>query len=322
MVDSTPVAAASTKAAFAGEVGKEVAVVLLENPEAEHGVRELARQVERAPSTVSVALERLRAEGLVTSANEPVVPELFWELVAAWRYETIPLAGLPRPGEGSLNKQLRLGFGHGSAGQGWQLDLVGWALTDTVAANAWGMPVVASSGYPPDFYVPSRLVLDRAIAAFGRSETVAERKCTVAVPPAGIACRARVDRPSTEWPTAPWIVVAIDLARDHSRGREILGRWTPPAPDRDLPRGVCAGRRATPGWRPASTGRGCRAGDGVDRSLTGTSLAPFAGDDPIPTYCVLVVPFRCLGTDRSVSILVAPAATRRGPRSPGGRESL
>lgn len=227
-VSSSPVPTSANPAALAGEVAKEIAIVLLGDPHTQHGVREVARRIGRAPSTVSVALDRLRGEGLVTSASEPLVPELFWELAAAWRHGAVPLAGFPRPGEGSTNARLQLGLGRGADGEPWHLDPVGWALTDTVAASAWGMPVVASSAYPPDFYVPSRLVLDRAVALLGPSESVADRKCTVAVPPAGIACRSRVNRPSTEWPTAPWVVVALDLAQDRARGREILERWTPP----------------------------------------------------------------------------------------------
>jgi len=42
----------------------------------------------------------------------------------------------------------------------WQKSL--WALTETVAAGAFGMPVVARGDYPPDFYVPSQAALDRA----------------------------------------------------------------------------------------------------------------------------------------------------------------
>lgn len=215
--------------ALAGEVAKEAAIVLLGEPHAARGVRELARVAGRAPSTVSAALDRLRAEGLVTSRNEPVLPDLFWELVRAWRHETIALAEAPPPGQASRTDRLQLGLGHGSAGEPWELDPVGWALTDTVAAAAWGMPVVASPIYPPDFYAPSRLVLDRAVSTLGRAVSSEERGCTVSVAPARLVCTARVSRPSTEWPTASWVVVALDLAQDVSRGREILERWSPPA---------------------------------------------------------------------------------------------
>jgi hypothetical protein len=124
--------------AFEGEVVREVAIVLLDEPGAHHGPRSIARTIGRAPSAVSAALDRLRANDLLTSANEPVVPELFWALVAVWRRAPQPLAGLPEPGRGSQNALLQLGL-HEEAG---------WALTDTLAARAWGMPVVVSPGSP------------------------------------------------------------------------------------------------------------------------------------------------------------------------------
>ena len=74
----------NTKASspFDGEVAKEVALILLDKPDTVDGVRSIARTIQRAPSAVATALERLRSAGLVTSANEPVIPELFWELAA------------------------------------------------------------------------------------------------------------------------------------------------------------------------------------------------------------------------------------------------
>jgi hypothetical protein len=207
-----------TPVAFEGEVVREVAIVLLDEPDAHHGPRSIARVIGRAPSAVSAALDRLRANDLLTSANEPVVPELFWELSAVWRRGAHPLADLPEPGRGSQNALLQLGL-H---------DEVGWALTDTLAARAWGMPIVVSPNYPPDFYVPTIIALQRAAAQFGRAECPEERACTVAVAPVPLVCRWREDRPGEYWKVANHIVVALDIAKDEARGREILERWNPP----------------------------------------------------------------------------------------------
>ncbi|MHB1536064.1 MAG: transcriptional regulator [Acidimicrobiales bacterium] len=218
--------------ALAGEAAKEAAIVLLGQARTGLGVRELARVIDRAPSTVSAVLDRLRSDGLITSRNEPVVPDLFWELAGFWRHTAVPLADLPRPGQAGRTDRLHLGFGYRSGGREWQLDPAGWALTDTVAAAAWGMPVVADSTYPPDFFVPSTLVLDRAVSTFGRAASTNERACTVTVTPARLVCTDRTHLNSTEWPAASWVVVALDLARDRSRGREILERWSPPGVER------------------------------------------------------------------------------------------
>jgi hypothetical protein len=213
-------------APLSSETAKEVALVLLEGPGARPGVRELARVLNRAPSSVSLALEGLRAAGLVTTANEPLVPDLFWEVAATWCYEQVPLADLPSPGEARRTDQLQLGLGHGG-GDDWVLDEVGWALTDTLAASAWGAPVVASGDYPPDFYVPTRAVLARSIAVLGRAARSSERACSIAVAPTRTVCRRRVNLPNETWPVASHVVVALDLARDRARGRDVLERWRP-----------------------------------------------------------------------------------------------
>jgi len=211
---------------FGSDVAKEVAIVLLSEPARRLGVREIARAIARSPSSVSEALHGLRTAGLVTSAHEPLVPDLFWELEAQWRRERYPLATAPGPFAASFTDSLQLGLGHGDA-SGWVLDAEGWALTDTLAAVVWGAPLVASADYPPDFYVPSRAVLQRARTALGRASTTDDRACTVSVAPVPLVCRRRVNRSESIWPVADHVVVALDLAKDRARGREALERWQP-----------------------------------------------------------------------------------------------
>jgi hypothetical protein len=203
-----------------GEVAKEVALILLDKPDVVSGVRSIARTIQRAPSAVANALKRLRGAGLVTSANEPVTPELFWELAAVWRRAPIALASAPRPVEARTTDPLNLGL---------KPDVeLGWALTDSSAARAWGMPLVLSSDYPPDFYVPSVTSMQRAIATLGGIVRSDERGCTVSLAPTPLVCHRRVTLPNEAWKVAEHVVVALDLARDESRGREVLERWIPP----------------------------------------------------------------------------------------------
>lgn len=221
-----PTLPSTASAPLSGEVAKEAAIVLLARPDRHSGVREIARVTGRAPSTVSVALQRLRSVGLVTSANEPLLPELFWELEGAWHRQAVALASAPHPDRAGRTDPLQLGFGNGNRDQ-TVLSRAGWALTDTLAATAWGMPVIATSDYPPDFYVPSASVLSRALSSLGQAAGPDQRGCTVSLPPARLVCRMRTSHPGQIWPTASHIVVALDLAKDRARGRDVLERWRP-----------------------------------------------------------------------------------------------
>lgn len=221
--DSRPSASA-----LRGEAAKEVAIALLSEPQARFGVRELARDLGRSPSSISEALRGLQDSGLVTSEREPLIPDLFWELETNWLRRQVPLAGIPQPGHEAKTDPLQLGFGSGSAGEEWSLDREGWALTDTLGAAAWGMQVVASASYPPDLYVPSPVILQRALATYGRATDLDDRACTVSLAPARFVCRRRFNRPGYTWPVADHVVVALDLAKDQSRGREILDGWKVP----------------------------------------------------------------------------------------------
>ena len=208
---------------LASQVAKEVAIGCLLTPDQRHGVRELARLLARAPSAVSAAMSGLRSAGLLTSAGEPMLPDLFHELLSVWRRRPVPLAALPDPTPGRDATRLGLGLDdiHSTTG---------WALTDTLAAASWGMPIVARGDHPPDFYVPSQAELRAARSLLGGVADAADRACTVAVAPVRLVCRQRFDHSETSgrrWPVVNHIVAALDIAQDKARGLEALSDWQP-----------------------------------------------------------------------------------------------
>jgi hypothetical protein len=218
--------------AFSGAVGVEVACSLLLAPDVRHGVRGLARNLGRSPSTVSDVLSTLREQGLVASDGRPALPGLFWEVAGSWNSAEVALASLPHPGSGSASAALQLGFENIS-------EQTGWALSGTLAAAAYGAPVAARSDFPPDFYIPDRATLQRAGRLLGVANDPGNRMASARVAPVPMICSERIDpagsRISTEhWPLANPLFVALDLARDPGRGAEILDGWQPPAPWRKV----------------------------------------------------------------------------------------
>lgn len=196
--------------------GRDVAIACLVTPKREHKVREVARWIGRDPGGVSRLMGQLRQLGLLRPDGRPVAPDLFNELSVRWFRTQVPLVTMPMLPD--LDAQLHLGLGN--------LAAPGWALTDTVAAQVWGAPVVARGDYPPDFYVPDSSVLRRAVRTLGRSPEPEDRACTVAVPPAPVACRHRVHS-DVGYPLASHVVVALDLSLDRARGVEALRSWRP-----------------------------------------------------------------------------------------------
>ena len=222
LVESAFPMASSRSGSLNSQVAKEVSIACLLTPDQPHGVREIARYIERAPSAVSSAMAGLRDDGLLTSAGEALVPDLFHELLSVWRRRATPLAALPGTGAREAGR-LRLELGEPE-------DSTGWALTDTRAAASWGIPIVAGGDYPPDFYVPSESALRAARSHLGEATNPPSRACTVAVAPVRLACRRRVDHSHTtgeQWPVANHIIVALDIAQDRARGLEALGQWQP-----------------------------------------------------------------------------------------------
>ncbi|GAA1878384.1 winged helix DNA-binding protein [Actinomadura bangladeshensis] len=214
--------------AFAGLVGLEVAALLLLQPDEEPGVRSISRKLNRSASTISEVLKALRNEGLLTRPGRPDTRDLFWRLAGSWNTPAASLASLPAPGDGSVNKALRLGLQDPES-------TTGWAMTDTMAAALYGAPIGVRADYPPDFYVPTEAAFSRAIRLLGRADNPADRKCSIRVAPITMACELRVDAAQRQlgnehWPLAHPLFVALDLAADPGRGNEILEGWNPPEP--------------------------------------------------------------------------------------------
>ena len=222
LVESALPMAGGRSGSLDSQVAKEVAIACLLTPDTPHGVRQIARYIGRAPSAVSSAMAGLRDDGLLTSAGEAMVPDLFHALLVVWRRRAVLLATLPETG-GCEAKRLGLGLDEPE-------DSTGWVLTDTRAAASWGIPIVAGGDYPPDFYVPFESALRAARSHLGEATNPASRACTVAVAPVRLACRHRVDHSRTtgeQWPVANHIVVALDIAQDQASGLETLDQWKP-----------------------------------------------------------------------------------------------
>jgi hypothetical protein len=208
--------------ALSGKTGLEVASALLMQPERRTAVRELARRLGRSASTISEILSALRRDGLVDADNTATDSRLFWELADRWASPRTYLAGLPPPGDGPLTQALRLGL----------VDVereTGWALTDSAAAAAYGAPLAFRSGQILDFYVPDQATLHRAKTLLGSVGKSSQARATVRVAPVAAVVRSRFDSDTNpmEWPLAHPLFVALDLAQDAGRGREILDAWIP-----------------------------------------------------------------------------------------------
>ncbi|MFI5843469.1 ArsR family transcriptional regulator [Catenuloplanes sp. NPDC051500] len=208
--------------ALRGKAGLEVACALLLRPGQGTAVRELARRLRRSASTVSEILSALRNDGLVDEMNAVTDSRLFWQLVDHWATPRVHLSQLPPPGDISLARALRLGLEEAESG-------TGWALTASAAAAAYGAPVAFRSGQILDFYVPDQAVLRRAMTLLGVAPTSALAHATICVAPAPVVVQSRLSPAANplEWPLAHPLFVALDLAQDPGRGREILDAWTP-----------------------------------------------------------------------------------------------
>jgi hypothetical protein len=194
------------------KVGVEVALALLKEPERVWTVTELASRLGRSPGGVSERLRALREAGLVARDNRPLLPELVWELVVPFHERAFGLATFPTGAEFS--------------GLSWLGVPTDWVLTDTQAALALGAPVAAAGDGPPDYYVPEAPIVDLAVSHFGPART--QPAATVRrARYVGIVEREPFRRTQAGFGIAHPVIVALDLAEDRSRGREIVEGWDP-----------------------------------------------------------------------------------------------
>ena len=172
------------------------------------GVRPLAREVGLSPGAISMARQRLRGAFLTTEDFRPLTPELFEAVSSVWAPRWFGLSvdpgGHPDPdGE--------------------------WVRTGDIAAAVLGAPVAVGSAAPGYYYVRSAAVLRAAQRQLGEA-TAGAAQCWLAVAPSLLAVTRAAEvasnaAPWTAGPVAPAVVVALELARDPGRGREILADW-------------------------------------------------------------------------------------------------
>lgn len=192
-----------------GRAGLAVAYRLLTNPT--EPISPTRSSLTFAPSTISEAISRLRDTGLLEEDGTPLFPELFWVVADHWPTDRVWLASEPSAKEANAH----------------DLSALGWCVSGTVAAVEWGAPVVATVGAPPDLYVPSPATLNIAARRHGTARDPHLAAASIAVTPVGDVTAHREPPRSQPWPLAHPVAVALDLAQDRARGREILEDWSP-----------------------------------------------------------------------------------------------
>jgi hypothetical protein len=201
------VTASTAGPAITGRSGITIAYWLTAHPGKSLSPNRDALELCLAPSTISTTVRRLADAGLVDETGAAIVPELFWELAAVWRPDRTWLAGRPDPERDPS-----------------------WRASGTAAAAAYGAPVAAAGHGPLELYVTGPVELSIATRRYGAA-TPGAGAAVIAVPPTSLVTDAHQKADAEVhiidgWPAAPLLAVALDLARDQSRGREILSEWS------------------------------------------------------------------------------------------------
>jgi hypothetical protein len=180
--------------------GCDVAVALLLAPAERLGTMEIARRTGRSPGRASELLAAMRNAGLVESTGRPLIPDLFNALADEWSPRWYSLAATPPPAPM-------------------------YRLSGTLGALWHRAPVVATSDWPPEIYVDDRWNLRHVLSSVGLAD---EKPAAASVALCPSRYGFNIEAGSNEgFPVANHVVVALDLAQDPGRGREILDAWNP-----------------------------------------------------------------------------------------------
>ncbi|MGO8871299.1 MAG: hypothetical protein ACLQPH_07825 [Acidimicrobiales bacterium] len=191
-----------------GGTGMDVALALLADPAEPHGVHQLARVINRSPGRVSEILTELRSQGLVGNENRPFVPELFWAIAEEWAPRWIPMPEAPPPEPPDR-----------------------YRLSGTLGAVALEAPLVVGTARTwPRLYVADDTDLATVLGAYGARSGWTGSEIAVCPSRFGFTWGSGIHR--NGFVVANHLVVALDLAQDRARGREILESWNP----QDVPR--------------------------------------------------------------------------------------
>jgi hypothetical protein len=192
---------------FSG-TGLDVALALLVHPGEPQGVHAVARQIDRSPGRVSELMSELRTQGLVGSDNRPFVPELFWAVAEEWKPRWYPMPQAPPPDPPER-----------------------FRLSGTLGAVALGVPLATGpTGGWPRLYVADDTDLAAVVGAY--SAPSGWTGSEVAVCPSRFGFTLTTSKNRDGFVVANGLIVALDLAQDRARGREILEGWNPQEADR------------------------------------------------------------------------------------------
>ena len=219
---SWSLAAPASDGPIRGRAGISYATALLLDPTRRPSIRDVAKGAGMSHGAVGDAAKLLQAAGLILPSGAPANPELFWALAAVWGPTRVtPVASMPTSDQAER--------------WGAQAELLrepGWALGGDDAAASWGAPVFAV-GSRPWIWVPTEADARRTERSLA-SAAWEEYAAVFAVPPTLLVCRYR-QQPPTDLepqvlPTLHPLFLALELAQDPARGREILDQWTPDSP--------------------------------------------------------------------------------------------
>ena len=185
------------------------------------GTRAISRAINRPSSTVNDAVTKLRNESLLYDGTHPLLPELFELCVEEWKRRATYRAVIAGVVVEVPPKRAGCNFG--------DVSVTGWALGGISAQLAWRTAGMTGLRTTTTFFVPDEESIHRAKALpnlFAASQLGGHDEQTeLIVSPVPWLCNHRAV--TAQGVTIPPIAIAMELASDAARGREILDSFNP-----------------------------------------------------------------------------------------------